>query len=319
MADKPRIVKTGTIVCDLVEATPIVWKGRLYRYEYVRSKYYQPNLGGEEYFRFIDIETGEASAPFAEGYVLGCAHVGGKCANSDTLFVYGTNTWGGEEVRVWWSDDMEHWETDVALHLPGWGIYNTSVCADPDGYTMAFECGEPADEVGVRFTIFFARSADLINWEPLPTEHNHTRERYAACPALRYLDGQYYMIYLEAIYDETPADWDRYMAEHPEQVSWQEYIARSPDLIEWELSPLNPVLKADDNDRILAPGAEFTAGERERIATALDVNNSDFDFCEFEGRTHIVYSWGNQHGVEHLATAVYDGPLDEFLRGWFPE
>ena len=314
MPDKPTIIKTGTIVCDLVEATPIVWKGRLYRYEYVRAQYYQPNLDGEPYFRFIDIETGAASPPFAHGYVLGCAHVEG-----DRLFVYGTDIWGGEEVRVWWSDDMENWETAVALHLPGWAIYNTSVCADADGYTMAFECGKPEDEVGVAFTMFFARSADLINWETLPTEHNHTRERYAACPALRFLDGRYYMIYLEAILDAVPPNWNEYMAESPEQVSWLEYIARSPDLIEWELSPLNPVLAADDDDRILADGAEFTVGERERIATAVDVNNSDFDFCEFEGETHIVYAWGNQHGVEHLATAIYPGPLAAFLRAWFPE
>jgi hypothetical protein len=31
-----------------------------------------------------------------------------------------------------------------------------------------------------------------------------------------------------------------------------------------------------------------------------------------------VYSWGNQQGVEHLAEAVYDGSLKQFLHGWFP-
>lgn len=314
MADKPIIKKLGTIVCDLVEATPVVWKDRLYRYEYVRAQYYKPNLDKEPYFHFIDVETGQASPGFATGYVLGCAHVEG-----DSLFVYGSNIWGGEEVRVWWSDDMQAWDTKTALDLPGWGIFNTSVCAGPDGYIMAFECGKPEAEVGVAFTIFFARSDDLINWETLPTDCVHTRERYAACPAIRYLDGEYYMIYLEAVLDAIPPNWQEYMAQSPEEVNWQEYIARSPDLIDWELSLLNPVMSADDDDRKLAPGAEFTAEEKERIATAVDINNSDFDFCEFEGQTHIVYAWGNQHGVEHLATAVYDGPMDEFLKGWFPE
>ena len=42
------------------------------------------------------------------------------------------------------------------------------------------------------------------------------------------------------------------------------------------------------------------------------------DLCEFEGRTRIVYSWGNQKGIEHLAEAVYDGPLQAFLEGFFP-
>jgi hypothetical protein len=42
------------------------------------------------------------------------------------------------------------------------------------------------------------------------------------------------------------------------------------------------------------------------------------DFCEFRGRTVITYSWGNQQGTEFLAEAVYDGPLESFLMGFFP-
>ena len=44
--------------------------------------------------------------------------------------------------------------------------------------------------------------------------------------------------------------------------------------------------------------------ERQRIAEAVNINNSDIDFCEFEGRVIINYSWGSQKGVEHLAEAV---------------
>jgi hypothetical protein len=49
------------------------------------------------------------------------------------------------------------------------------------------------------------------------------------------------------------------------------------------------------------------------------MNNSDIDFCAWQGRLVINYSWGNQQGVEHLAEGVYDGSLESFLRGWFPE
>ncbi|MFP3904049.1 MAG: hypothetical protein ACLFWB_07390 [Armatimonadota bacterium] len=296
---KPQIIKLGTVECDLVEATPVVWQGRLLRYEYVRAKYYKPNLHGSTYFRFVDWDTGEqVGAKFAESYVLGCAYTEG-----DTMWSFGSSTWGGEEVRAFWSQDLQNWDSATALDLPGWGIYNTSVCNTPDGYVMAFEAGEPEDLVGERFTIFFARSDDLISWEVLSEEHNHTKERYAACPALRYLDGQYYMIYLEAI-------------THMKPTNWQLYIARSPDLIHWELSDMNPVLAADDDDRQVA---SERLGEqcRERIKTAANINNSDFDLCEFQGRTYMNYSWGNQHGVEHLAAAYYDGPVDEFLQGWF--
>ena len=51
---------------------------------------------------------------------------------------------------------------------------------------------------------------------------------------------------------------------------------------------------------------------------AVNINNSDIDLCEFQGKTVIYYSWGNQQGIEHLAEAVYDGPLADFLRSFFP-
>ena len=51
----------------------------------------------------------------------------------------------------------------------------------------------------------------------------------------------------------------------------------------------------------------------------MDINNSDVDLCEYEGKTVIVYCSGNQ-GVTWggmYCEAVYDGPLDEFLRANF--
>ena len=317
---KPLITKLGTITCDLVEATPVVWRDKLYRYEYVRpARVYKPNTTGDTYFRFIDVESGEASPGFAAGYHLGCAQVEGE-----RLFAFGTNASGGDEIRVFRSDDMEHWDSRTALHLPGWTLFNTSVCASPAGYTMAFEVGGPPELVGERFTIFFAQSPDLLAWEVLPPQdHAYTKERYSACPAIRYLDGYYYMIYLEAI---PPV----------ERITYELYIARSPDLVEWEPSPHNPLLARDEDDRKLYPGAAFTEQEKERIGTALNINNSDFDFCEFEGRTVMTYSWGcqgyHQTGPdswgyipgrectgEYLAGAAYDGPPAQFLKGWFPE
>ena len=96
------------------------------------------------------------------------------------------------------------------------------------------------------------------------------------------------------------------------------HVVRSKDLIHWELSPLNPVLRASDEDRQIA-NPRLTEAQRQRIATARNINNSDLDFCEYQGRLIINYSWGNQQGVEHLAEAVYEGTQEQFLRGWFPQ
>ena len=42
---------------------------------------------------------------------------------------------------------------------------------------------------------------------------------------------------------------------------------------------MNPVLKASDADRKIC-NPKLTPEQRHRIATAVDVNNSDIDFCD---------------------------------------
>ena len=166
---------------------------------------------------------------------------------------------------------------------------------------MAVEVGEPKEVVGVPFTIFFAESKDLLNWKLLPQERVYSKEKYTACPALRYLDGYFYMVYLEARPGPT----------------YESHIVRSKDLESWESSRLNPVLAHSDDDKAIA-NPKLAPEQRKAIDQAKDINNSDLDLCEYRGRTIIYYSWGNQQGKEHLAEAVYEGTLANFLRGFFP-
>ena len=61
---RPLIEKIGTVELDLTEVNPVVFKGRLYRFEYIRGNetttpYYGNELG-HAYSRFVDCETGEA-------------------------------------------------------------------------------------------------------------------------------------------------------------------------------------------------------------------------------------------------------------------
>ena len=69
---RPPIRKLGTLDLDMVETTPVVFRDRLYRFEYVRPGY-QANKTGDSYFRFIDVETGKATPAFAQTFDLGCA------------------------------------------------------------------------------------------------------------------------------------------------------------------------------------------------------------------------------------------------------
>ncbi len=292
---RPEIRKLGTLDLDLVEATPVVFRDRLYRFEYVRKEY-KSNTTGDTCFRFIDVETGAATPEFARGYDLGCAHVEGG-----TMWAFGVDQWDGSKIAAFRSTDLKAWEQHPALELPGWGLFNTSVCKAGDRSIMAIEVGRPPEVVGVPFTTRFAESTDLKSWKLLPEDRVFTKERYSACPSIRFLDGMFYMTYLET----KPGP------------RYETHVVRSKDLVRWESSPLNPILAASDADKKIA-NPKLTADQRAKIAAAVDRNNSDVDFCEYRGRTIIDYSWGNQQGTEFLAEAVYDGTLANFLRGFFP-
>jgi hypothetical protein len=292
---KPHIVKLGTIDVDLVETTPVVWRDKLYRFEYVRPDYWDNN-SGDSYFRFVDHETGEYSAAFAHGY-----HLGNVMVDGDTILVTGTNIWDGERVDIFMSTDMVNWESWNAINLSGYGLFNTSMCKAEGKYVLMFEVGKPEEVAGERFTARFATSTDTKQWDLTPPECTYSKDRYTAPHCLRYHDGWYYNFYLEAVND-----------------GYEQYLVRSRDLIDWELSPLNPILIASDDDKIIV-NQKLSAAHRERIDAALNINNSDIDLCEFEDRVVINYSWGNQQGVEHLAEGYFDGTLAQFLTSWYPE
>jgi len=290
---RPQIQKFGTIDCDLVETSPVVFKGKLYRFEYVRKGYWN-NPTGDSYFRFIDHESGQPSLAFAKGYHLGSAFVG-----KDTVYVSAVDIWDGENVDIFMSTDLQNWGSWNALHLPGYGIFNTSICKADSKYVLMYELGKPQEEVGQRFTARFATSQDMRHWQVTSPECCYAKDRYTAPHCLRYLDGYFYNFYLEA-YE-----------------GYETRVVRSKDLIHWQPSPLNPVLRASEKDKNIA-NPNLPTELQQKIAAAENINNSDIDFCEYNGRLIINYSWGDQHGTEFLAEAVYEGSLKQFLRGWFP-
>lgn len=296
---RPHIIKHGTVDIDLVEANPVVFKGRLYRFEWVRKQYWA-NETGRAYCRFVDYETGEATPAFAWDSMFTCAFV-----DDDTAYVTCTVHGDGRQlgkVMMFASEDLRTWESWTAIDLPGFGIFNTSICKADGRYVLMFEIDRPADQCGIPFTARFATSTDMRNWDVTPPECHYEKDRYTAPHCLRYLDGHFYNFYLE------------WVEAHKE---YEQYVVRSEDLIHWEQSPLNPVLRLSAEDKLIANG-QFTAEQREHIAGALNRNNSDIDFCEFDGKLIISYSWGDQERFEFLASAEYQGTLAQFLKGWFP-
>lgn len=292
---RPLIRKLGTVDLDMVETTPVVWNGRLWRFEWVRHGTGQPywdNARRTNYFRFRDPASGAVTPPFADGHEFGSAFVEG-----DTVYVTGTQ--GRSRVNMFASRDLKTWESWPVLDDPRYGIFNTSLAKAGDEFVLAFEIDKPSEEAGQPFTIRFTRSRDLRRWTVTPPKCNFTKERYSAAPCLRWDEGWFYLFYLEA------------------HQGYETRVVRSRDLVEWQPSLLNPVLRASPDDQQVA-NAKLAAEQRAKVAAAKNINNSDLDFCEWQGRLTIQYSWGNQQGTEFLAEGVYDGTLREFLRGWFP-
>lgn len=299
-----KIKKLGTIKPNYVESTPFVWNDELMIFEWIRADSWAHNGNEIGCYHIVNLEKDTEYAPFGYDHAFGSAYEEGG-----TVYVHGVKGSDGwtNQIDMFWSSDLENWqEKKAVICVPeDMCVFNTSVCKDRDGYVMAIEVGTETSShpvIGCNFTMVFAKSKDLFNWELLPIEdYIYSPERYTACPSIRYFDGYYYMVNLEQMPFER----------------WIPYIVRTKDLLEWEIGDLNPFLMYDDDDKKLVYPERLTAEEKEYVYNAYDCNNSDVDFCDYKGKTVIMYSWGNQHGKEFLAMAEYDGSLQELLESFF--
>ncbi|MBE6356219.1 MAG: hypothetical protein E7058_03800 [Lentisphaerae bacterium] len=292
------IRKLGTVDCDIVEANPVVWQGKLLRFEYIRSRqghngYYNNRLG-DSYFRFVDQETGEYSAPFGIGL-----HMGNAFVWEDRMIVTAVENWGKSRFYQLESTDLVNWTTPrVILEDPSWAGYNTSVCRADDRFVMVFELGKPDEIVGEPFTMFFAESTDLVNWHWIK-DASFGKDFYTGGPMIRYFDGYFYMFYLGGSYEQ----------------GFRTCVARSTDLKNWTISSKNPVLDYGDEDRKLM--VPFNHELTRHIASAENINASDLDMCEYNGKLELIYSWGCQRGIEFLARAQSDLTEKSFCSYFF--
>ena len=140
-------------------------------------------------------------------------------------------------------------------------------------------------------------------WTMLPDDVCYSRDRYTACPALRYVedDGYYYMVCVEAF----------------PKARYAPYIYRTRDFVTWEIGLHNPILWISKEDRMIKEGVTFDEATTSLIHSYLNINNCDVDFCEYQGKTIISYLTGDQLGTGFMCEAVYDGPLNQFLQAFF--
>lgn len=268
-------MKREFISKDMCELSPVVWKGRLCHLACVR-----PATGGTKedyYLELTDVETGKELARFAEGYSLASAYI-----ENDTFYVFASrfenDNWN--DVTLFKSTDLINWEMKKVIEQENENLFNSSVCKGSDGYIMAYESNDPKYPA---FTIKFAISKDLENWTKVPDAIFGTN-RYTACPCIRYVNGYYYVLYLE---NRSPRHY------------YETYITRSKDLKRWELSSANPVLRPVDIDD--------------------SINASDPEVAEFDGKTYIYYAVGDQLTWMNIKRLTYDGSLESFCDMWYKQ
>lgn len=303
--DAPVITKLGVVSAN-GEMTPVVYKDRLCL---IRTASVRP---GCQCAQFYDCADQKILSSFGEGLEFFSGY-----EENGTLFAFGT--YKGEKdgkcdhISMFRSEDGLNWSETVLFERPEFRFWNTSVCKGPNGYRMAIEISlasklgdvlkhEPDELVGVPFTEFFLESTDLIHWNWLPDDHCYSKDRYTACPALRYCsDGYFYMICLEAL----------------PLVRYEPYIYRTKDFYTWEIGLHNPVLWVSREDRFPKPGVVFDEETLSKIRHYLNINDCDVDLCEFKGQTHLFYMTGDQLSLGFMCEAVYEGPMEEFLKSFF--
>lgn len=270
---RPILTKEDRVISDVCEATPVIWKDRLVLLECIR-----PATGGrpeDHYLTLRDVEAGTRLARFAEGYSLASAIVDGGAVHVFASRRGPDGSWN--DVTRFTSTDLKEWQQAVAIRQENEHLFNSSVCAADSGFVMAYETDDPRY---VPFSVKFARSDNLRDWVKMP-EAVFGKDRYAACPCIRYVGGYFYLLYTE---QRTPR-W-----------FFETWLARSRDLKDWQMSPTNP---------LVTPGA----GE--------DIDTSDPDVIEYRGKTCLYYSIGDQRTWAKLKRAVYPGTMREFLEGRF--
>lgn len=275
-----KITKSNRILNKYMEATPFVFNGKLF---YLLNERIDKPLFLQ--LSIFDFKTNEKIASFGKGFGLASAY-----AENNVLYIFATKNWfefGKSEIYLIKTTDLKNFSAPRLIYKANDNqkLFNTSVTKNTENgkYTLVVE----ADEIGlVHFSFIFLESNDLVNWTIIKNNY-FAKETYVASPAIRFIDGYYYLLYLVQRFQDPNCTACRTFITN---------IARSKNLRKWEISFI-PVLAPDLKNE--------------------GINNSDVDLTEFNNKVYIFYAVGDQTTWAGMKYASYDGPLTEFVRNFF--
>jgi len=287
----------GKLDSPLVEVTPFVFKDKFYLLENWQKQWENPGDTDGSHFTRDEVRIRDmagnriVSIPFT-GHGLGMALV-----HDDRVYVF-AGDWGTEKkwqitkISMVSSDDLVNWSKPVVVleAQPHEKFFNVSVCRGADRFVLLIESNDPA---WPSFTFKYFESDDLVQWEPI-ADALYGEEKYVGGPALYYEGDYFYTLYLQALGDRF----------------YQTRVTRSKDLIHWQDAPVTrPVATFDPENRV----------HRLRPPEIRERNASDVELCEWQGRTIVYYTGGDQQYAGDLQWADFEGSPQEFLESFYIE
>ena len=291
------LVKKGKLDSPLVEVTPFVFKNRFYLLENWQKQWEFPGSPNgsrlqEDEVRIRDVKADRIVSVALVGRGLGMAFVW-----QDRVYVFagnwGTNKkWNINEIEMTSSEDLVHWTEPVVVLKaePQEKFFNVSVCRGKDKFALLVESNDPAWPA---FTFKYFVSDDLLKWTRVP-DAVYGRDKYVGGPALYFEDNTYYTLYLHAL------GGGRY----------ETRITRSSDLVDWQDAPQGrPVVTFNPKNKV----------HPLRPANIRETNASDVEVCQWQGKTLVYFTGGDQHLAGDLQLAEFAGTPAELFKRFYAE
>lgn len=291
------ITKQGKLNSPLVEVTPFVFNERFYLLENWQRQWEFPGspengMFAEDEVRIRDSEKDEIVSIPLVGHGLGMALVW-----EDRVYVFAGN-WGTEKkwqiksIEMTSSSDLTTWSppTTVLTANADESYFNVSVCRAKDRFYLLVESNDPRWPA---FTFKYFSSNDLVHWEPIP-DAIYGREKYVGGPAFYSFGEWFYTLYLQSLGEGT----------------YETRVTRSKDLVHWQDAPVERPFVSFDPTQPVHPL---------RPSEIREKNASDVEICEWQGKTHVYFTGGDQHLAGDLQLGLYDGPPQKLLEYFFAE
>ncbi|NLF94119.1 MAG: hypothetical protein GX564_09550, partial [Oligosphaeraceae bacterium] len=251
--------------------------------------------GETDHSIIVDAASGKTIATVLPGHYFTSVYVHGGCCYCFAARLETPCGWRCHHIDVIQSQDLRHWsEPRPVVSCPDELLYNTAAVYDGRRHLLLYESD---DAQYPKFTFKFLESADLVSWRPVEPAL-FGQSKYVGGPALYFLpsNGHYYLTYVNEFYNHQTG-----------ALNYNTRIARSRDLTYWE-EGRRPVLEPDyehQPDPVHHP-------------EVYEINASDAEFVELDGKVEVYCCGGNQQGIGDAAMAEYQGTLETLLQSFFP-